>query len=165
MCHSLFKVVIHDIAEGCELVVTLGTVYTVIHRNKVNIMFRKHDLGIHTDLQIITPETRHIFDDNTLDKACLNICNHLLKARAVKGRTGNAIINIEFEVGISVFKSILLQDFFLERDLSRVFFTKTFAVIYEFIFFNFLIKDRQTSVNLNFHVIKENLKRSKLKLV
>ena len=53
----------------------------------------------------------------------------------------------------------------LERDLSRVFFTKNFAVIYEFIFFNFLIKDRQTSVNLNFHVIKENLKRSKLKLV
>ena len=52
----------------------------------------------------------------------------------------------------------------MERDLSRVFFTKTFAVIYEFIFFNFLIKDRQTSVNLNFHVIKENLKRSKLKL-
>ena len=42
----------------------------------------------------------------------------------------------------------------LERNLSRVFFTKTFAVIYEFIFFNFLIKDRQTSVNLNFHVIK-----------
>ena len=90
----------------------MGTVYTVIHRNKVNIMFGKHDLGIHTDLQIITPETRHIFDDNTLDKACLNICNHLLKARAVKGRTGNAIINIEFEVGISVFKSILLQVFF-----------------------------------------------------
>ena len=57
------------------------------------------------------------------------------------------------------------QGFKLERDLSRVFFTKNFAVIYEFIFFNFLIKDRQTSVNLNFHVIKENLKRSKLKLV
>lgn len=124
LCHSLFEVVIDDIAEGCELVVAMGTVYTVIHRNKVNIMFGKHDLGIHTDLQIITPETRHIFDDNTLDKACLNICNHLLKARAVKGRTGNAIINIEFEVGISVFKSILLQDFFLENDLSRVFFTQ-----------------------------------------
>lgn len=57
------------------------------------------------------------------------------------------------------------QNCHMERDLSRVFFTKTFAVIYEFIFFNFLIKDRQTSVNLNFHVIKENLKRSKLKLV
>ena len=63
--------------------------------------------------------------------------------------------------GLMVFSENAL----LERDLSRVFFTKTFAVIYEFIFFNFLIKDRQTSVNLNFHVIKENLKRSKLKLV
>ena len=60
---------------------------------------------------------------------------------------------------------VFRQKFLLERDLSRVFFTKTFAVIYEFIFFNFLIKDRQTSVNLNFHVIKENLKRSKLKLI
>ena len=57
------------------------------------------------------------------------------------------------------------ENVLMERDLSRVFFTKTFAVIYEFIFFNFLIKDRQTSVNLNFHVIKENLKRSKLKLI
>ena len=66
---------------------------------------------------------------------------------------------------IAVIPAILFQNPLLERDLSRVFFTKTFAVIYEFIFFNFLIKDRQTSVNLNFHVIKENLKRSKLKLV
>ena len=105
--------VLDDIAEGRELIVALGAVYTIIHRNKVNIMFGKHDLRIHADLQVVTPETRHIFDDNALDKACLNICNHLLKAWAVKGRAGNTIINIEFEVGISVFKSILLQDFFL----------------------------------------------------
>ena len=32
--------------------------------------------------------------------------------------------NIEFEVGISVFKSILLQDFFLETDLSRGFYSE-----------------------------------------
>lgn len=77
--------------------------------------------------------------------------------------TGKEQFNISY-----IFYDSSLEDEFnieLERDLSRVFFTKTFAVIYEFIFFNFLIKDRQTSVNLNFHVIKENLKRSKLKLV
>ncbi len=73
LCHSLFKVVIDDIAEGRELIVALGTVYTIIHRNKVNIMFWKHDLRIHADLQIITSETRHILNDNTLDKTCLNI--------------------------------------------------------------------------------------------
>ncbi len=78
---------IDDIAEGCKLVVTLGTVYTIIHRNKVKIMFGEHDLCIHTDLQIITSKTRHILDDNTLDKTRLNICYHLLKAWAVEGRT------------------------------------------------------------------------------
>ena len=66
---------IDDIAEGSKLVVALGAV------------FGEHDLRIHTHLQIITSETRHILDDNTLDKACLNICNHLLKAWAVEGRT------------------------------------------------------------------------------
>ena len=48
---------IDDIAEGRKLVVALSAVYTIIHRNKVNIMFGKHDLRIHTDLQIITSET------------------------------------------------------------------------------------------------------------
>ena len=57
LCHSLFKVVIDDIAEGRKLVIALSAVYTIIHRNKVNIMFGKHDLRIHADLQIITSET------------------------------------------------------------------------------------------------------------
>lgn len=48
---------IDDIAEGRKLVVALSAVYTIIHRNKVNIMFGKHDLRIHADLQIITSET------------------------------------------------------------------------------------------------------------
>ena len=49
--------VLDDIAEGHKLVVTLSAVHTIIHRNKVNIMFGKHDFRIHADLQIITSET------------------------------------------------------------------------------------------------------------
>ena len=48
---------IDDIAEGHKLVVTLSAVHTIIHRNKVNIMFGKHDFRIYADLQIITSET------------------------------------------------------------------------------------------------------------
>ena len=48
---------IDDIAEGRKLVVTLSAVHTIIHRNKVNIMFGKHDFRIYADLQIITSET------------------------------------------------------------------------------------------------------------
>ena len=49
--------VLDDIAEGRKLVVTLSAVHTIIHRNKVNITFGKHDFRIHADLQIITSET------------------------------------------------------------------------------------------------------------
>ena len=54
---ALFVPFIDDIAEGRKLVVTLSAVHTIIHRNKVNIMFGKHDFRIHADLQIITSET------------------------------------------------------------------------------------------------------------
>jgi len=54
---SLTVPFIDDIAEGRKLVVTLSAVHTIIHRNKVNIMFGKHDFRIHADLQIITSET------------------------------------------------------------------------------------------------------------
>ena len=90
---------------------------------------------------------------------------HSLKTGSLKVRAGEAVVGVPAQIGKAVLLGVGFQNPFLKRDLSRVFFTKTFAVIYEFIFFNFLIKDRQTSVNLNFHVIKENLKRSKLKLV
>ena len=101
----------------------------------------------------------------------MDVGKRIAQLREARGWTTNRLANMcglsqsflrAVELGE---KGISVENLQVKRDLSRVFFTKTFAVIYEFIFFNFLIKDRQTSVNLNFHVIKENLKRSKLKLV
>ena len=53
--------VLDDIAEGSKLIVALGAVHPIVYGNKVNIMLREHDLGIHTHLQIITAKTGHIF--------------------------------------------------------------------------------------------------------
>lgn len=101
----------------------------------------------------------------------MDVGKRIAQLREARGWTTNRLANMcglsqsflrAVELGE---KGISVENLQVKRDLSRVFFTKTFAVIYEFIFFNFLIKDRQTSVNLNFHVIKENLKRSKLKLI
>ena len=113
--------VLDDIAEGGKLIVALGAVHAIIHSDKVNIVLREHDFGIHTHLQIVTAETGHILDDNTLDDTCLNIGDHFLKPRTVERRTRNTVVDIKSEVGVSVFKSVLLQDFLLERNLSRVF--------------------------------------------
>ena len=60
-CHALCKVVIHDVAERSKLIVTPGAVHPIVHDDKVNIMLREHDLGIHTYLQIITAKAGQIF--------------------------------------------------------------------------------------------------------
>ena len=128
------------------------------------VLWKQH-FRIHPDLQIVTPEPAHILNDNALNFARLDVGKHPLESGPVEvGSRISVVLVVMADSCIAVIPAILFQNSLLERDLSRVFFTKTFAVIYEFIFFNFLIKDRQTSVNLNFHVIKENLKRSKLKL-
>ena len=100
--------VLDDIAEGSKLIVALGAVHPIVYGNKVNIMLREHDLGIHTHLQIITAKTGHIFDDDPFDDPCLHIGNHFLETRPIEGCSRNAVINVKAEVGIPVFKSVLL---------------------------------------------------------
>ena len=48
---------IDDVPKRSELIITLGAVHTIVDSNKVNVMLREHDLGIHAQLQIITAQT------------------------------------------------------------------------------------------------------------
>ena len=52
LCHSLFEVVIHDVAERGKIVITFQTVYTVVDGNQTNTTLPQnlHNL---TDLQIV----------------------------------------------------------------------------------------------------------------
>ena len=77
--------VLDDIAEGSKLIVALGAVHPIVYGNKVNIMLREHDLGIHTHLQIITAKAGHILDDDPFDDSRLHIGNHLLETRPIEG--------------------------------------------------------------------------------
>ena len=47
---------IDDVPKRSELIITLGAVHAIVDSNKVNIMLREHDLGIHAHLQIITAQ-------------------------------------------------------------------------------------------------------------
>lgn len=41
LCHSLFEIVIEQIAERGQVIFTLLRIYTVIDSNKVNLIFRE----------------------------------------------------------------------------------------------------------------------------
>ena len=84
LCHSLFKVVIDDIAEGSKLIVLLVTVHPIIDCDKVNIMLREENLRVHPNLQVITAEAGHIFYNDPLDLPGLHISDHALETGPVK---------------------------------------------------------------------------------
>ena len=48
--------VLDDVPKRSELIITLGAVHTIVDSNKVNVMLREHDFGIHAHLQIITAQ-------------------------------------------------------------------------------------------------------------
>ena len=55
-CLSSVMDVLDDVPKRSELIITLGAVHAIVDSNKVNVMLREHDLGIHAHLQIITAQ-------------------------------------------------------------------------------------------------------------
>ena len=54
---GVFRIpLIDDVPKRGELIITLGAVHAIVDSNKVNVMLREHDLGIHAHLQIITAQ-------------------------------------------------------------------------------------------------------------
>ena len=55
-----------------------------------------------------SPAVQHICNDDPFDQARFNISDHLLETRPIEGRSRNAVVNVKAEVGVPVFKSVLL---------------------------------------------------------
>ena len=117
---SQITYVLHDVAEGREIIITLFAVHTVVHGNEADIMLGKISVGVVANLQIITPQPGHILYDHGSHITGLYILQHLLKAGTVEICPGIAVVNIEPCVGKMMFFCVFGEQFFLERDLSRI---------------------------------------------
>ena len=105
--------VLDNIAERCEIIIFTLTVNTIVYRDKANIKFRESNFSIHSDFQIVAPQTGHIFDHDHTDKTIFNISQHFLKAGTVEIGAGIAVIFVDLIVGDIVVLDVLGQD----RDL------------------------------------------------
>ena len=113
--------VLDDIAEGGKLVIFLIAVHSIVDSDKMDVMLREENFRIHPHLQIVTAKAGHILYDHPLHFSGLHIRDHALEACTVERGPGNAVINIELDIGIPSVHCVFLEDFFLRRDLSRVF--------------------------------------------
>ena len=115
---------IEQVAYGSKIIIITLAVNAVVNCNKMNIIFGKHNLCVISDFQIITPEARHILNNNRTYFARFNIGNHLLKSLAVKGRAAYSVVNVKLAISKAVIVSEPLQYLLLRTDLSRGFSAK-----------------------------------------
>ena len=76
-------------------------------------MVGKIVFGVISHLQVFTPETGHILNDDRADISHFDIIEQFLKARSVEIRAGVAVIHIELGVTHVVFLCIRLEHFLL----------------------------------------------------
>ena len=118
---SQTTLVLHDVAEGREIIIALVAVHTVVYGNEADVMLWKISVSIVANLQIVTAQPGHILYNYGGHITGLYILQHLLKAGTVEVCPGIAIINIEPCVGKMMLFCVLGEQFFLRSDLSRVF--------------------------------------------
>ena len=85
VCHSLFKVVIDDVQEWCEVAVHLvGAVYSIVDGDESDVGIGECDFGVVTDLEVVASQSRHVFDDDRCHIACVHLCDHALEIGSVE---------------------------------------------------------------------------------
>jgi hypothetical protein len=85
--------VLKKVTKRGEIVSSPGTVHTIIDGNEPHIEAGKNDFRIPTHLQIVAPETAHVFDDPGADQALLHKGKTLLDAGTVEVRSGIPVIH------------------------------------------------------------------------
>lgn len=121
LCHSLFDVVIHNVAEGGEIVLPPVAVHPIIDGNEMDVVHGENGLCELAYFQVIPAQAGHILDDDRGDFPCLHQGHHLLEPIPVHGDAGNAVIHKNADIFKLVTFRIIREQGFLKRDLSRVF--------------------------------------------
>ena len=97
---------IYDIPKRSKIIVCLiFTVYVVIDRYKAYIPLRQHNFGIIPDHDIISAETRHIFNNDRTYKSIVHIIHHPKKVRTVEVCSTVSVVHIKS----CVFKAALFR--------------------------------------------------------
>ena len=101
--------VLEQVSQWSQVVVAFSAVHGVIDGNEADAFLWENHFRVHTDLQIVSTEPRHIFDNYRSDFPGFDICKHFLKIRAVKVRTGETVIGVPFQAGEAVLFGVALQ--------------------------------------------------------
>ena len=85
---------IEQILERHEVGQTLLGILVVRDGDEANLLFREEKFQVVIHHHMLTPEPGKVFDQDTVDFACLNVLQHPLKTWAFKVGAGPAIVHV-----------------------------------------------------------------------
>ena len=114
---------VHDVAERDEVIIAILTIHIIIDGDQAYTFLTEH-LHDFANLEVVTTDSAHILDADRVDVTGVDFAHHGHEARTIKACTGETIIGVVDEVGDAMIPSVVLQEAFLRRDLSRWFSAK-----------------------------------------
>ena len=108
---------VHDIQKRCKLAALLiGAVYIVRNGYETYMILREIDLGIIPGLQVVSPDTGHILDNDGRNLSGFDIGNHPFPSRAIEIATGETVIRIVHTVIKTMLLCIVPKNLLLRLD-------------------------------------------------
>ena len=120
--------VLKKVTNRSQLIFTFGGIDVVRNGYQADIVFREELLHEPSHLNVVTAQPGKAFDKQSGCLALLQLAHHFIKAGAVHGNAGNAVVNESDDIGIAHVLCHLGQQLFLRRDLSRYVFVKKCAI-------------------------------------
>ena len=118
------KPLVHDVQKRGKIgFLLVFTVNSVINGDETDALLREENFCIKSNLQIVTTQPRHVFDNDNANLSSLNLCQHFLKPRALEICAGKSIVHKNTDIVETMILCVFGEQFLLERDLSRKFYS------------------------------------------
>ena len=116
---------VEDVDEGRHVVFrAVDAIHTVVDGDEADIVGWEHHLGVHAHLQVIPAEAAHVLYDDDADFVLIDQAEEPLPIRSGEIRPAVTIVHEIHSIREIMVISVLFEDGFLRRDLSRMFSAK-----------------------------------------
>ena len=110
------KAVFRSKGMSGKIIVAQCAVHSIIDSDKANTPLRENHIRIHSHLEIVSPQSRHILDNDRSDFPGFNVRKHGLKTGSLEVRTGVSIVRVPLEIGKTILFCVAFQNTLLVRD-------------------------------------------------
>ncbi len=135
-------VYIHNVFERGKIIFALVAAHAIGNGYQPHIMEREKFLGELANLNIVSAQPGEVFHKYRRDVPGLDCGDHFLKAGTLHGSAGDTVIHEKDGIRIALVLGGLLENFLLERDLSRVDYLKQSCIrVNLYVTNNFILKN------------------------